>query len=67
MRRKEEYSRKKSTTRHVIFDGKDLVKGYVIIKKGKGHVSLRSLGGLSKRKSQWKSKSSNSSLFIFIL
>jgi len=52
MRRKEEYSRKKSTTRHVIFDGKDLVKGYVIIKKGKEHVSLRSLGGISKRKSQ---------------
>ena len=49
--RKEEYFRKKSTARHIIFDGKDLVRERVIIKKGEGHVSLRSLGGISERKS----------------
>jgi len=49
--RKEEHSRKKSTARRVIFDGKNLVRGHVIIKKGEGHVSLRSLGGISERRS----------------
>jgi len=36
----------------IIFDGKDLVRGYIIIKKGGGHISLKSLGGISERRSQ---------------
>ena len=32
MRKKEEHSRKKSTVRHIIFNRKDLVRGYVIVK-----------------------------------
>jgi len=51
MRRKEKYSRKKSTTRHIIFDGKDLVRGHVIIKKEERYISLRSLRGISERRS----------------
>jgi len=52
MRKKEKHFRKKFTIRHVIFDRKDLVRGYIIIKKGEGCVSLRSLGEISKRRSQ---------------
>jgi len=51
-RKKEEHFKKKSTTRHVIFDGKDLVRGCIIIKKEEECVSLRSLEEISKRKSQ---------------
>jgi len=51
MRKKEKHSRKKSTTRHIIFDGKNLVRGHIIIKKGERYVSLRSLEGISERRS----------------
>jgi len=51
MRQKEEHSRKKSTTRCVIFDGKDLMRGYIIIKKEERCISLRGLERISKRKS----------------
>jgi len=51
MQGKEKHSRKKSTAKRVIFDEKDLVRGHVIIKKGEEHISLRSLGGISERRS----------------
>jgi len=52
MRRKEKHFKKKSTMKYIIFDGKNLVRGYVIIKKGEGHVSLRGLGGISEIRSR---------------
>jgi len=50
-RRKEEHSKKKSTVRYVIFNGKDLVRECVIIKKGEERISLRGLGGISEIRS----------------
>jgi len=60
----EEYSRRKQQWRHVIFDGKNLVREYVITKKGEGCVISGILGGLRTERSQWNPKNSNSFLFI---
>jgi len=45
-RRKEEHSKKKSTVRYVIFNGKGLVRECVIIKKEEEHISFRGWGEL---------------------
>jgi len=49
---KKKHSRKKFTAKHIIFNRKVLVREHIIIKKEKGHISLRSLGEISKRKSR---------------